>query len=127
MTNNLDNLRPGVKKVGFTPSKFILNPPRHHITTPMKVELLQMLYSNPFTGLESIAPYTNDQPRETVLRKLKVSLESEVRILMTTLRGYKVKDIVDVHILKLRWRTLNLRRSLPQVELARRRQIMALE
>jgi len=27
--------------------------PRHHIAAPMKVEILQMLYSNTFTGLES--------------------------------------------------------------------------
>jgi len=57
MTNNLDNSRTGVKEVGFTPSKFVLNPPRHHITTPMKVELLQMLYSRSLlTGLKSIDP-----------------------------------------------------------------------
>jgi hypothetical protein len=76
MANNLDNPKPGMKEAGFTPSKFILNPPGHHITTPMKMELLQMLYFNPFTGLESIDPYTNYQPREAVLRKLKVSLRN---------------------------------------------------
>jgi len=47
-----------VKDVGFTSSKFSIKPNRHHTKTSMKVGLLHMMYSNPFTGLDSEDPYT---------------------------------------------------------------------